>query len=103
MWGLRWLQVVGLVLILGCREHKLDCDIHHEVSQLIIVHNSKNPINSWARAQHTAWMPPSLPDSIILLGGDTRKTELTAEILPGFNFKAEEKLFLFAQEAEPLH
>ena len=35
------------------------------------------------------------------IGGWT--TQLTAEILPGFYFKAEEKPFLFAQEAEPLH
>ena len=61
----------------------------------------KKPINSWARVFHTAWTPPSHPDSIVLLGGYL--TELTAEILPGFDFKAEEKPFLFAQEAEPLH
>ena len=79
----------------------MDCDIQHEVSQLIIFHDNKKTINSSARGYHTAWTPPSLPDSIVLLGGWT--TQLTAEILPGFYFKAEEKPFLFAQEAEPLH
>ena len=59
-----------------------------------------------ARVHHTAWTPPSLPDSIVLLGGIdgwSDATELTAEILPGFYFKAEEKPFIFAQEAEVLH
>ena len=38
-----------------------------------------------ARAAHTAWTPPSLPDSIVLLGGLTAHgaTYLTAEIVPG--------------------
>merc|ERR1712004_690127 len=38
---------------------------------------------SSARVGHTAWTPPSNPDSIFLLGGDSDATELTAEILPG--------------------
>ena len=31
-----------------------------------------------------AWSPPSLPDSIVLLGGFDGAAELTAEIVPGF-------------------
>ena len=44
----------------------------------------KNSINSTARSRHTAWTPPSLPNSIVLLGGDADETKLTAEIVPGF-------------------
>ena len=32
---------------------------------------------------HTAWTPPSLPDSIVLLGGDGSAARLTAERVPG--------------------
>ena len=35
------------------------------------------------RAYHTAWTPTSLPDSIVLLGGNTGAAQLTAEIVPG--------------------
>jgi len=38
---------------------------------------------SVARSVHTAWTPPSLPDSIVLLGGIGRAAELTAETVPG--------------------
>jgi len=38
---------------------------------------------SVARYHHTAWTPPSLPDSIVLLGGGiTNATDLTAETVP---------------------
>jgi len=38
---------------------------------------------SVARRDHTAWTPPSLPDSIVLLGGGiTNATDLTAETVP---------------------
>ena len=44
-----------------------------------------------ARSKHTAWTPPSLPDSIVLLGGEcgydcfvsNYATKLNAEIVPG--------------------
>ena len=39
------------------------------------------------RWTHTAWTPPSLPDSIVLLGGANTATRLTAEIVPGVNQK----------------
>ena len=39
------------------------------------------------RWTHTAWTPPSLPDSIVLLGGANTATRLTAEIVPGLNRK----------------
>ena len=48
----------------------------------------KNPIDSSARSYHTAWTPPSDPDSIVLLGGGDR-FDLAAEILPGFQSKVE--------------
>ena len=35
-----------------------------------------------ARIMHVAWTPPSLPNSIVLLGGDG--AEYNAEIVPGF-------------------
>jgi len=38
---------------------------------------------STARSLHTAWTPPSLPNSIVLLGGDADATKPTAEIVPG--------------------
>jgi len=38
---------------------------------------------SVARRYHTAWTPPSLPDSIVLLGGYGSAAELSAEIVPG--------------------
>ena len=45
----------------------------------------KTPINSEQRASHTAWTPPST-DSIVLLGGSSDATRLTAiEIPPGFS------------------
>jgi len=37
---------------------------------------------SVARIFHTAWTPPSLPDSIVLLGGRGRAARLTAERVP---------------------
>ena len=40
-----------------------------------------------ARKGHTAWTPPSLPDSIVLLGGDTNAARLTAETVPGIAFR----------------
>ena len=47
--------------------------------------------HSGARAFHTAWTPPSLPDSILLMGGksDASFSELTtAETVPGTEAKA---------------
>merc|ERR1711971_1495553 len=38
---------------------------------------------SVTRNAHTAWTPPSLPDSIVLLGGYGNAAELTAETVPG--------------------
>ena len=39
--------------------------------------------HSVARTHHTAWTPPSLPNSIMLLAGWVGATKLTAEIVPG--------------------
>jgi len=38
---------------------------------------------STARLGHVAWSPPSLPDSIVLLGGFDIAARFTAEIVPG--------------------
>merc|ERR1719204_779737 len=37
---------------------------------------------STARRYHVAWVPTSLPNSIVLLGGEYDATKLTAEIVP---------------------
>ena len=86
MWWPWKLHRLLLVLILGCRQHKLDSlsHIQYEVSPLISYIIIKSPINSFARSGHTAWTPPSHPDSIVLLGGSSSATYLTAEIWPGF-------------------
>ena len=39
------------------------------------------------RDDHTAWTPPSLPDSIVLLGGYDSAARLTAETVPGVKSK----------------
>ena len=41
-----------------------------------------------------AWTPPSIPDSIILLGG--KEADLTAEIVPGFEKWSSFHLFFVA-------
>ena len=43
------------------------------------------------RWTHTAWTPPSLPDSIVLLGGANTATRLTAEIVPGQSMPGKSK------------
>ena len=47
-------------------------------SFIFIKHN-----HSVRRFAHTAWTPPSLPDSIVLLGGSWEAQKSTAEIVPG--------------------
>ena len=50
-----------------------------------------------------AWVPPSLPDSIVLLGGiDGAAARFTAEIVPGFE-KWSSFTFSLLQVEEPLH
>ena len=53
---------------------------HHFTSLTLL----KNSPNSTARIGHVAWVPTSLPNSIVLLGGRDDAAELTAEIVPGF-------------------
>ena len=54
-----------------------------------------NHNHSVARYGHTAWTPPSLPDSIVLLGGCCGSAvSLTAEIVPGK--KAKTGFYLFS-------
>ena len=56
----------------------------HTIRCLIPIMLSNHLHNhSMARAYHTAWTPPSLPDSIVLLGGQNIAARLTAEIVPG--------------------
>ena len=43
-----------------------------------------------------AWVPPSLPNSIVLLGGADDAAELTAEIVPGFEKRSSFHLFFVA-------
>ena len=68
----------------------MDCDLYHDVSQLISFIIIKKSIYSSARRYHTAWTPPSHPNSIVLLGGDRFDAfAFTAEIWPGFQSKVE--------------
>ena len=101
MWGKRrWFRrLLGLLLILGCRQYKLEdiFNLQYEVGLMIFFLMIKIPTHSSARAYHTAWTPPSQPDSIVLLGGDfITGTYDTVEILPGF-FEAKHKLVQFCQ------
>ena len=71
----------------------------------IILHNHsslKKHNHSVARSGHTAWTPPSLPDSIVLLGGLSSAARLTAETVPGI--KSRNSIFeSFSQAAPALH
>ena len=40
-------------------------------------------LHSYTRYYHTAWTPPSLPDSVVLLGHSSGTAETNAEIVPG--------------------
>ena len=51
-----------------------------------------------ARWDHTAWTPTSLPGSIVLLGGFTSATRLTAEVVPGSFQSSKVKLILYQGE-----
>ena len=42
------------------------------------------------------WVPASLPNSIVLLGGEDNAAELTAEIVPGFEKWSSFHLFFVA-------
>ena len=56
-----------------------------------------------ARSDHTAWTPPSLPDSIVLLGGRSNGSgaHLNTETVPGDAFRFTEikqnNLHIFSQ------
>lgn len=56
----------------------------------------KNSLNSTARIGHVAWVPQSLPNSIVLLGGEDEAARLTAEIVPGFEKLSSFHLFFVA-------
>jgi len=64
-----------------CGGHKTDSDCiawtHGSSSWTHLFTTSKK------RTAHVAWVPPSLPNSIVLLGGDDGAAMFTAEILPG--------------------
>ena len=55
-----------------------------------------NSLISKARSQHVAWVPASLPTSIVLLGGLDDAAKLTAEIVPGFEKWSSFHLFFVA-------
>ena len=42
-------------------------------------------LHSYTRHYHVAWAPPTLPDSVVLLGASTNPAYYTAEIVPGRN------------------
>jgi len=52
----------------------------HPITSFTLI---KNSLFSTARVAHVGWVPPSLPDSIVLLGGSANAAKLTAEIVPG--------------------
>ena len=56
---------------------------------LVTSHNylHKKHNHSVGRSYHTAWTPPSLPDSIVLLGSKSSAARLTAEMVPGIAFR----------------
>ena len=56
----------------------------------------KNSLFSTARSRHVAWVPKSLPNSIVLLGGVDDAAQLTAEIVPGFEKWSSFHLFFVA-------
>ena len=49
-----------------------------------------------ARFGHVAWVPQSIPNSIVLLGGSANAAWLTAEIVPGFEKWSSFHLFFVA-------
>ena len=77
--------------LMGCRKPELDSPLHYEVQSKLayslIMHLFYKHNHSVARSYHTAWTPPSLPNSIVLLGGKGSGERL-AEILPGVETKA---------------
>ena len=58
----------------------MDSALHHEVPSND--HHIRLDL-SVGRMAHTAWTPPSLPDSIVLLGGAIDSTASNAEVVPG--------------------
>ena len=40
-------------------------------------------LHSYTRYYHVAWVPPTLPDSVVLFGTSTHPAYYTAEIVPG--------------------
>ena len=69
---------------MDCRQRQLDSSLHNEVppndanALLTIINHSVERYNP------TAWTPPSLPNTIVLLGGGgTVDASFGAEIVPG--------------------
>ena len=65
----------------------------HPITSFTLI---KNSLHSMARRYHVEWTPPSLPDSIVLLGGYDDEAPLTAEIVPGFEKWSSFHLFFVA-------
>ena len=81
MWGVSELGR-KILHLLDKRKHQLDPRVHHKVI-LLHPYTKKNSLFSTVRAQHVAWTPATLPNSIVLLGG-VGAAKFTAEIVPGF-------------------
>ena len=79
------------------RKHQLDPPAQHKVNILSSFTLIKNLLNSTVRSNHVAWVPQSLPNSIVLLGGiDGAAARFTAEIVPGFEKWSSFHLFFVA-------
>ena len=65
----------------------------HPITSFTVI---KNSLFSTARVSHVAWSPQSLPNSIVLLGGEDGAAKLTAEIVPGFEKWSSFHLFFVA-------
>ena len=65
----------------------------HPIASFTLI---KNSLNSVKRFGHVQWTPPSLPNSIVLLGGVDNAAKLTAEIVPGFEKWSSFHLFFVA-------
>ena len=69
---------------MGRGQHYVDHFWHDEVLEETRIHFYLVPLlHSYTRYYHVAWTPPSLPDSVVLLGHYTGTAERNAEIVPG--------------------
>ena len=96
------MEPTRLLHLLGRRQRQLDSLLQYEVLPNNVFYNKLFTINhnhSVTRTEHTAWTPPSLPNSIMLLGRYDNAAALTAEIVPGdvFRGKLSQAYYLSSQ------